>query len=89
MLKINLCLLVILIVYPCILANKNAKKYSKEANEPYFDQVKSETYDPDFRKLQRPFRIAKLNLVWSKAQNVRYLLKAIITNVVINFNCSA
>ncbi|XP_073816667.1 alpha-2-macroglobulin receptor-associated protein [Musca autumnalis] len=49
-------------------ADKKAKKYSREANE-HFENVKAETYDPDFRTLQRPFRMAKLNLVWSKAQN--------------------
>ncbi|XP_058453717.1 alpha-2-macroglobulin receptor-associated protein-like, partial [Malaya genurostris] len=29
----------------------------------------SEIYEPDFRNIQRPFRMAKLNLVWSKAQH--------------------
>jgi len=49
---------------------KQSKKYSKEANDPHFQQVKQEKYDPDFRTIQRPFRMAKLNLVWAKAQNV-------------------
>ncbi|CAD6992592.1 alpha-2-macroglobulin receptor-associated protein [Ceratitis capitata] len=64
---------------------KQTKKYSREANEqeyakqkqhkskPKSDQGESklttERYDPDFRNLQRPFRMAKLNLVWAKAQN--------------------
>ncbi|EDV49703.1 alpha-2-macroglobulin receptor-associated protein [Drosophila erecta] len=48
---------------------KQSKKYSKEANDPHFQQVKQETYDPDFKSIQRPFRMAKLNLVWAKAQN--------------------
>jgi len=49
---------------------KQSKKYSKEANDPHFQQVKQEKYDPDFKSIQRPFRMAKLNLVWAKAQNV-------------------
>ncbi|XP_052858990.1 alpha-2-macroglobulin receptor-associated protein [Drosophila gunungcola] len=48
---------------------KQSKKYSKEANDPHFQQVKQEKYDPDFKSIQRPFRMAKLNLVWAKAQN--------------------
>lgn len=65
---------------------KSSKKYSREANEQQYIQQKqhkskeksyegefkltTERYDPDFRNLQRPFRMAKLNLVWAKAQNV-------------------
>ncbi|XP_017476387.1 PREDICTED: alpha-2-macroglobulin receptor-associated protein [Rhagoletis zephyria] len=64
---------------------KQSKKYSREANEQQYSRQKlqkisknsdegerkltTERYDPDFRNLQRPFRIAKLNLVWAKAQN--------------------
>ncbi|KAH8367424.1 hypothetical protein KR200_000701 [Drosophila serrata] len=49
---------------------KQSKKYSREANDPqHFEQVRQEKYDPDFKSIQRPFRMAKLNLVWSKAQN--------------------
>lgn len=65
-----LTLSILLIFCSTSFADKKAKKYSREANEPHFDQVKAESYDPDFRTLQRPFRMAKLNLVWSKAQNV-------------------
>lgn len=52
--------------------SERSKKYTREFNEKgkHFDKVAGETYDPDFRSLQRPFRMAKLNLVWSKAQNV-------------------
>ncbi|XP_055848923.1 alpha-2-macroglobulin receptor-associated protein isoform X2 [Episyrphus balteatus] len=55
--------------------NKNKKqsqKYSKEANRPPPQQQQhftTESYDPDFRNLQRPFRMSKLNLVWTKAQH--------------------
>ncbi|KAH8243138.1 hypothetical protein KR032_004742 [Drosophila birchii] len=49
---------------------KQSKKYSREANDPqHFEQVRQEKYDPDFKTIQRPFRMAKLNLVWAKAQN--------------------
>lgn len=70
MLKVNICLIAVLLLCSGTFADKKSKKYSREANEPQFEQVKSETYDPDFRTLQRPFRMAKLNLVWAKAQNV-------------------
>ncbi|EDV42156.1 uncharacterized protein Dana_GF17843 [Drosophila ananassae] len=51
-------------------ADKKGKKYSREANDPQnFRHVAEEKYDPDFKNIQRPFRIAKLNLVWAKAQN--------------------
>ena len=70
MFKVNLCVIAVLLLCCGTFADKKAKKYSREANDPQFEQVKSETYDPDFRTLQRPFRMAKLNLVWAKAQNV-------------------
>lgn len=44
--------------------DKKFNKYSKEAN------VREEKYDPDFRKIEKPFRMAKTNLVWTKAVNV-------------------
>lgn len=70
MFKFKLFVIAVLLLCTCTFADKKAKKYSREANDPQFEQVKSETYDPDFRTLQRPFRMAKLNLVWAKAQNV-------------------
>lgn len=45
--------------------DKSENKYSEKANT--FSE--GEKYDPDFRKLQKPFRMAKLNLVWVKAQH--------------------
>lgn len=45
----------------------HGNKYSKEANSKV---LMNEKYDPDFRNLQKPFRMAKLNLVWTKAQHV-------------------
>ncbi|XP_034115943.1 alpha-2-macroglobulin receptor-associated protein [Drosophila albomicans] len=60
----------ILIATQCANADKKqSKKYSKEANDPHFKQVINEKYEPEIRNLQRPFRMAKLNLVWAKAQN--------------------
>ena len=47
---------------------KFKNKYSKEANE--LPPPPKETYDPDFRTLQKPYRMAKLNMVWAKAQQV-------------------
>lgn len=44
---------------------KHKNKYSAEANIPNLDK-----YEPDIRELQKPFRMAKLNLVFSKAQQV-------------------
>lgn len=67
MLKIKVCFLLINVLL--LLCSADA---DKKSNNKYYEQVKNEGYDPDFRTLQRPFRMAKLNLVWSKAQNVRY-----------------
>lgn len=54
-----------LFINDCI---KAENKYSKEANIP----VKVKLFeDPgDVRKLEKPFRMAKLNLLWTKAQVV-------------------
>lgn len=50
-------------------AEKPYDKYSKKAN----NLPASEIYEPDFRNIQRPFRMAKLNLVWTKAQHVSFI----------------
>ncbi|XP_053680930.1 alpha-2-macroglobulin receptor-associated protein [Anopheles nili] len=47
-----------------VCSEKAHDKYSKHANV----LPDSEIYEPDFRNIQRPFRMAKLNLVWTKAQ---------------------
>ncbi|KAL7041900.1 hypothetical protein ACKWTF_000945 [Chironomus riparius] len=54
----------LLFLISCIIAINADKhdKYSKKAN-----YQESETYNSDFRNLQKPFRVAKLNLLWSKA----------------------
>lgn len=65
----NFLLLFLLIIFvnQSVCDNKkHPNKYSAEANLP----PHIEKYDPDFRTIQKPFRMAKLNLVWSKAQHV-------------------
>ncbi|KAL5283178.1 LRPAP1 family protein [Megaselia abdita] len=57
---------IVLILFACLsiqpsTCDKKFNKYSKEANIP------KEQYDPDFRNIENPFRMAKCNLVWSKA----------------------
>lgn len=42
------------------------------------NELPAEKYDPDFRNLQRPFRMAKLNLVWTKAQQVSYVVRILM-----------
>ena len=39
-----------------------ANKYSKEANQPSLKE--------DWKNLDKPFRLAKINLIWTKAQKV-------------------
>uniref|UniRef100_A0A336KK32 CSON011271 protein n=2 Tax=Culicoides sonorensis TaxID=179676 RepID=A0A336KK32_CULSO len=76
-------LLFLCLIYMClstILAEKPHKKYSKDVNkqdsseERDFPKADEKTMLRDndeinFRTLQKPFRMAKLNLVWSKAQH--------------------
>ena len=42
-------------------------KYSKEANQP--DGVNVEDKD-SWKSIDKPFRLAKINLIWAKAQKV-------------------
>ncbi|XP_068152713.1 alpha-2-macroglobulin receptor-associated protein [Drosophila tropicalis] len=70
MAKIAVTIAIVFAVLQCAAADKReSKKYSREANDPHFKQVVEEKYDPDFKNIQRPYRMAKLNLLWSKAQN--------------------
>ncbi|XP_037026290.1 alpha-2-macroglobulin receptor-associated protein [Bradysia coprophila] len=57
-------LLVLVLSLSYCSCKKQKSKYSAEANHAY---EPTEKYDPDFRTLQKPYRMAKLNLVWSKA----------------------
>lgn len=47
-------------------------KYSQKANEKKTNEV-------DFRKLEKPFRMNKLNILWTKAQLVSFYY-ALVTN---------
>lgn len=58
-LRILLCVILISSVL-------SENKYTRSANE----KLKG---DVDFRNLEKPFRMNKLNLLWSKARQVRYL----------------
>lgn len=55
-------------IEPGICDKKHKNKYSAEANRN--NDLPPEKFDPDFRTLQKPYRMAKLNMVWSKAQQV-------------------
>lgn len=54
-----------------VCCDKHSHKYSEGANSPPHtnNTLTTEGYDPEIRNIQRPFRMAKLNLVWSKAQS--------------------
>jgi len=43
-------------------------KYSAEANEPKY--VASSQFPTSLKDLDKPFRMAKLNILWAKAKNV-------------------
>lgn len=43
-------------------------KYSEEANKPKYED--SLQFPTSLRELDKPFRMAKLNVVWVKAKNV-------------------
>lgn len=67
------CIILIFLFSLCFIEKtlcdkKHKNKYSAEANNlPNLDK-----YEPDIRELQKPFRMAKLNLVFSKAQQVTF-----------------
>uniref|UniRef100_A0AAG5CXS3 Alpha 2-macroglobulin receptor-associated protein n=1 Tax=Anopheles atroparvus TaxID=41427 RepID=A0AAG5CXS3_ANOAO len=61
-------LFIVSIAFVClkdVQSEKAHDKYTKHANA----LPDSEVYEPDFRNIQRPFRMSKLNLVWTKAQH--------------------
>ncbi|XP_050070274.1 alpha-2-macroglobulin receptor-associated protein [Anopheles maculipalpis] len=63
--RIYVIVFILFIHNHAVQAEKAHSKYSKHANA----LPDSEIYEPDFRNIQRPFRMAKLNLVWTKAQH--------------------
>lgn len=69
----HLCIYAIAFL-PCVLTANSVNKYSEEANKPAKNHLK---LDPEInvRTVDKPFRMAKLNMLWSKAQVVSYALK--------------
>ncbi|XP_053667596.1 alpha-2-macroglobulin receptor-associated protein [Anopheles marshallii] len=63
--RLSVIVFTVLVCSPVVQSQKAHDKYSKHANA----LPDSEIYEPDFRNIQRPFRMAKLNLVWTKAQH--------------------
>uniref|UniRef100_A0A182Q767 Alpha-2-macroglobulin RAP C-terminal domain-containing protein n=1 Tax=Anopheles farauti TaxID=69004 RepID=A0A182Q767_9DIPT len=63
--RLYVILFSVLVCHHYVQSEKAHDKYSKHANA----LPDSEIYEPDFRNIQRPFRMAKLNLVWTKAQH--------------------
>lgn len=56
------------IVVFCAVQGKTDNKYSKEANVHKDERVDDHDFRPiSLKHLDRPFRMAKLNLLWSKA----------------------
>ena len=44
-------------------------KYSKEANQPN-EPSQDNKSDEAWKDMEKPFRLAKINLIWAKAQKV-------------------
>jgi len=53
-------ILLIFTLFSIVSPSLGANKYSKEANQPNSNE--------DWKNLDKPFRLAKINLIWSKAQ---------------------
>lgn len=51
-----------------IQTNAGENKYSAKANEPNYGD--SSEFPISLRDLDKPFRMAKLNILWVKAKNV-------------------
>lgn len=79
---------------------KHKNKYSADANNPskFEDSFALDTNDIppppperndiDFRTLHKPFRMAKLNMVWSKAQQVILPIRTtVMMNPFFRLNC--
>lgn len=67
------CLAGLLLMVFTQMAESGNNKYSKEANVKH---TKEEKLDMSyFRNLQSPFRMSKVNMLWSKAQKVFIFIK--------------
>lgn len=63
--------LILLVSFILFTSVYSGNKYSKEANQKTGSQNSQNQDDlPSLRTLQKPFRMAKLNLLWAKAQHV-------------------
>lgn len=65
----NLATLSLLLFITGLHAGSTEEQQKENFKESIKKEFTTESYDPDFRHLQRPFRMAKLNLVFAKAQN--------------------
>mgnify|MGYP002715783174 FL=1 len=61
---------IVLIILTMVDFGKSFSKYSAEANLKPPDKPWVLNPNVNFRTLDKPFRMAKLNLLWSKAQRV-------------------
>lgn len=59
--------------------SEGLNKYSKEANLPKTEPVEGSNQTP-WKDLEKPFRLAKINLIWAKAQKVPYILDKVYTS---------
>lgn len=66
--KMSCKVVLIMCLFYCIYLSAALTRYSKEANLPVVEE------EEDWRKVDRPFRLAKINLVWTKAQKVSKLI---------------
>lgn len=76
-------ILVFFILFSVISHSLAANKYSKEANQPNSNE--------DWKNLDKPFRLAKINLIWTKAQKVlkyNFLLQANFINTLTHYVAS-
>lgn len=62
------CILLINLGLLSIHISVGENKYSVEANKP--KDVDSSQFSISLRDLDKPFRMAKLNVLWAKAKNV-------------------
>lgn len=63
--KMKLFIIIIIVTLGLVnAADKHKNKYSKDANVPTIEK-----YNPEIRDIEQPFRMSKLNSVWSKARH--------------------
>ena len=72
-------ILVLLIIHYVEGGNKYSKEANKAKSKTEFSQP---THIKELRELDKPFRMHKLNLVWTKAKHVSFVLIRIKINFV-------